>query len=410
MGTIVVLFVVTSLIWGALMWIARSGRDGYVAVAAVSAAVFILGCFASPAISLSGLAICVIAIVALLLALRPLSYAVLSLTGVVGVFAWLYTLNLPELRELRELRADYPLESIAPRLAYEPEPPPHRRYLWPKLVLPVEQRLSEIETKLKESWLPTTFGGRRYALQRIHERHREDFVMARGFGPVRMLPLRRKQIDVPESTLFALPKAPQPAESYGQDEAAAADPAATELPPSPDFAALLGVHTLGELDFLNLELMGYIKDRDHVAGFESHRFSTVLEPEGIDEWQITRLELVSLLKHVSPMVYISESLPQMETLKDAPTRPLDSFETDAVERLREQEDLVVYDGLNEVRMVGSLRAGQDCIECHSVNRGTLLGAFTYLLHRREPIPEPREGQVIGPQARLRSVGNGAGGS
>ncbi len=32
-------------------------------------------------------------------------------------------------------------------------------------------------------------------------------------------------------------------------------------------------------------------------------------------------------------------------------------------------------------MLGSVRAASQCVECHSVKRGTLLVAFTYTLHR-----------------------------
>ena len=92
---------------------------------------------------------------------------------------------------------------------------------------------------------------------------------------------------------------------------------------------------------------------------------------------MTRLELVSLLKHDRPMVYVSEHLPQMDALEDATIRPLDSFETKSLEQLRRSEDLVVQSDVNQIRLLGSLRAGKDCLECHSVPRGELLGAFSY---------------------------------
>jgi len=86
------------------------------------------------------------------------------------------------------------------------------------------------------------------------------------------------------------------------------------------------------------------------------------------------------------VAYVSKNLPQMDELRDAQTRPLDDFEQHALDRLRSDEDLVIDDAPNRIRMVGSLRAGKDCLECHSVRRGELLGAFSYELIGGRPIP------------------------
>ena len=56
---------------------------------------------------------------------------------------------------------------------------------------------------------------------------------------------------------------------------------------------------------------------------------------------------------------------------------MDAFESAALARLRTQEDIVIDETPSRIRMVGSLRAGQTCIECHDVRRGELLGALTY---------------------------------
>src|SRR5262249_23112414 len=158
---------------------------------------------------------------------------------------------------------------------------------------------------------------------------------------------------------------------------------------------LVTMHDAAALDFVNPLRMGYVRDRDHVAGFQAHRFMTMPQLASIDpprrSWQIVRLELVSLLKHEAPAAYVSKNLPQMDELKDAPTRPLDAFEQRAVARLRSEEDLVIDDSVDRIRMVGSLRAGKSCLDCHSVRRGNLLGAFTYELvpakgARRKPTP------------------------
>jgi hypothetical protein len=84
-------------------------------------------------------------------------------------------------------------------------------------------------------------------------------------------------------------------------------------------------------------------------------------------------------------MYVSENLPRMEELKSAPTRNLSAFEQDGLKALRGGEDLVVDSHLNQIRMVGSIRATKACMKCHEVNRGELLGAFSYLLQRDPPV-------------------------
>jgi nitrate reductase cytochrome c-type subunit len=66
---------------------------------------------------------------------------------------------------------------------------------------------------------------------------------------------------------------------------------------------------------------------------------------------------------------------------NVPTRSLDSFESKSLAQLWADEDVVVSHEGNEYRMLGSLRAARQCLECHSVQRGELLGAFSYSLRR-----------------------------
>ena len=51
-----------------------------------------------------------------------------------------------------------------------------------------------------------------------------------------------------------------------------------------------------------------------------------------------------------------------------------------------ESDGRIDDAPNRIRMVGSLRAGKDCMECHSIRRGELLGAFSYELVPPRPMP------------------------
>ena len=129
-----------------------------------------------------------------------------------------------------------------------------------------------------------------------------------------------------------------------------------------------------------------------MTGFQPHAFRKLPEPvtnsDKTVRWLIDKLELVSLLKHDTPRVYVSANLPRMDDLRQhsAPTRTLDEFETDALARLRAGETLVLKEDHNELRMLGPIVAINQCLECHNVARGDLLGAFTYRLVRDPQLP------------------------
>ena len=127
-------------------------------------------------------------------------------------------------------------------------------------------------------------------------------------------------------------------------------------------------------------------DLSRVVGFQPHAFGSHPKPpatSGDDHtpWRIDALSLVSLLKHRPAAVYVSENLPNMNELAGVPTRPLDEFEAGALDKLRGGEELIVRGNSANIRMVGSIRAAFQCLECHQVPRGTLLGAFSYRLSR-----------------------------
>ncbi|MBS0202653.1 MAG: hypothetical protein JSS49_07105 [Planctomycetes bacterium] len=101
----------------------------------------------------------------------------------------------------------------------------------------------------------------------------------------------------------------------------------------------------------------------------------------LTEWQLSKLELVSLLKAPTPRVYRSRNLPNMKELANARSRELNEFEAVSLTKLQSGERLIIESDHFEIRMLGSVRAASQCVECHSVMRGTLLGAFSYVLHR-----------------------------
>ena len=62
-----------------------------------------------------------------------------------------------------------------------------------------------------------------------------------------------------------------------------------------------------------------------------------------------------------------------------------------LERLIEGEHVALEVRSNRIRMLGAIRASQQCIHCHQATRGELLGAFSYELVRAQPIdPSTRD--------------------
>ena len=73
------------------------------------------------------------------------------------------------------------------------------------------------------------------------------------------------------------------------------------------------MHDAGTLDFVNPVGFGFMKDRRHVAGFQSHAFSEV--PDSTPRWCVERLDLIGLLLHPEPVAYVSDKLPAMDELR-----------------------------------------------------------------------------------------------
>jgi hypothetical protein len=164
-------------------------------------------------------------------------------------------------------------------------------------------------------------------------------------------------------------------------------------------------HLLINREFASPDSTGYIRDLDKIAGFQPHKIRFGKEWDGslrmwdkaklaetypgVKEldvtWSVNRLQLVSLLMHDTPRVYVSEKLPDMEDLNssNAKTRPLNGFETNGLEILHQGEDVYTIATQNRIVMLGAIRADNNCLKCHSVKKDEMLGAFSYEL-LREP--------------------------
>jgi hypothetical protein len=295
---------------------------------------------------------------------RPRWFLVSSISATVVVYA---VVILPKLWEWDRLKKDFPMESLASRLAYED----HTRIPTPfqgEAFSTAGSHLDSLETRLLMEARFESYG-RTLTLEHLHAGIVQQFIDSPGVGVGRIILPKPRFLEQqgPEEPI------PQPI-PYSQP---------LDLAPTPlrEGSDLLNVHLENMVDFLNPFGFGYIRDRDHVAGFRPHQFQKGLRSP--QRWRINRLELVGLLKYEEPVVYLSANLPRMDELSQAATRSLDTFEKESLGRLLRGDDLMIQETPQQMRMFGSIRAGQTCLRCHSVQRGELLGAFSYRMLAKE---------------------------
>ncbi len=297
----------------------------------------------------------------------------------------------------RALRERYPIENLAPRLEYENAVVGDSNttfgavYSTSKALSPaVSERLARSDADNSESY-------RAFALRELHRQQTSKFITRPGQGRRRVAtPSELLEAEVPLAESLPLPQRDD--ESFiAIDGKTIRSKPLTEDDQHPEAAipeqdTLLKLHDDGLGRFANSYWWGATMGMQRAAGFVSHRFMAQmpsLDSSAADlAWSITRLELVSLLKHKEPRVYVSKELPQLEKLQSVATRELDQFEEQSLAKLWHDEDIVVVEESHHIRMLGSLRAQEACLECHSVKHGQLLGAFSYeLALRRKSSPQ-----------------------
>jgi hypothetical protein len=297
-------------------------------------------------------------------ALRIRPWYIVPVSGLVtliafGIPTWF---ALEGQREYSRLREKYPYESMeqrlsAPRSASRIEPLPEP---------------AAVHLKVLEEWIGRQQSSyRARQLMQLHEHTVLLFVDSPGFGVSRM--------SVPtESDLMMGVRNDPPIPQPGARSQPGASPGDLEREAHiPDDVRLYLMHESSVSDFVYAGGFGFFKDRGHVAGFESHRFSSTPEPD--EPWKLQNVDLVGLLMHDEPVVYISSHLPRMDELREAPTRKLDTFESVGLPGLRRGDDLFVRETAGRLRMLGAIRATKQCTSCHDCERGDLLGAFSYTL-------------------------------
>jgi hypothetical protein len=365
----------------------KEGKPG--AACGVSGMAILFGwpCFMLPGLMLTGAAMFVGGLVCKTRRAASFTYFKWSLTAlaashcILGIGAFVST------RHNAEVATKYPLESMAGRLAYMSHPKPNVKGAEQStagapilLQSGAWSELSILEERIEEQ-LDGVSRMRDFNLRLLHDDVVTDFINSPGFGITRRIEPRSEYIELPAPAPIPLPAPPEYTPGEDSDTATLADAASA----GGTAQSLRGLHEDGFLDFVNPRGFGVVWDRQRTRGFQVHHFRkmpSLAAPSAAKErWRVQRLELMSLLAHEAAAVYVSDHLPRMDELRDAPTRPLNSFETTALSALQSGSDLRFECSADEIQMLGSIRALKQCTTCHAAERGELLGAFSYTLRR-----------------------------
>ena len=299
------------------------------------------------------------------------------------------------------LRKRYPFVSIRDRLSFQSQEP-----IGPPPPINVYNR----------NWDPSR-SNRSKSLEALHSEEVQAFINRPGFGFDRGP--RPNPYALKLDSEFAERLITRPVNSILLGESVVALPEYIEPESSDDkFSAIWSLtngmpnaqltmvfHSLTIRGFASSDSTGFVKNLDQVAGFQSHRIRHQKDWDGSLRiwnkeklakrnprikgleitWRVNRLQLVSLLIHPTPRVYVSEKLPSMEELsgENAESRPLNDFEETGLERLKNGQQLVEIATPNRIVMLGAIRAEDSCLHCHAVEPDEILGAFSYEL-LREP--------------------------
>jgi hypothetical protein len=283
---------------------------------------------------------------------RVHSFVPLAAAAVVVAYGLACWAALGTMARYERLREQYPFESMEARV-----PAPRLAVSGPQIK---DGPLFIVEGDLDKSG----GGSRAHSLRRLHEERVQLFASSPGFGVARVMG--------PEWGLKMRPREGQ------VEQPGSVPPKALDQPLSAaDEPDLLSLHLAGILDFVNPWGFGYVKDRQHVAGFLPHAFSDA--PRPVRRWAVERIDLIGLLVHPETVAYVSERLPAMDELRGAPTRPLDAFEAAGIDAIRGGQTLYFSPPDGRSRMLGAIRSVHQCVGCHGGERGDLLGAFSYSL-------------------------------
>jgi hypothetical protein len=112
-------------------------------------------------------------------------------------------------------------------------------------------------------------------------------------------------------------------------------------------------------------------------------------------WYVSHLELIGVAKHNPPRVFSNEMSIFHQRSKETPpppramSRAVTAREKQALRDLDAGQRLIVERQGKGLRVVGAIRAGNECLGCHKDKRaGDMLGAFVYSLWPAAPSESP----------------------
>lgn len=119
-------------------------------------------------------------------------------------------------------------------------------------------------------------------------------------------------------------------------------------------------------------------------------------------WHVAHLELIGIAKHNPPRVFSNEMSIFHQQNKETPPprttgRAITPWEKRALRELDAGQRLIVEKQGKGLRVVGAIRAGDECLGCHKNKRaGDMLGAFVYSLW---PMPQMPDEAPAKPEAK-----------
>lgn len=343
---------------GALVY--RHAGGVTILVAIVSVFISFLFIMASPLLFAHAILNFILSVILTLFRVKPKTFAVATAALAIGLYAFAIWGGYDRIQELTALRAQFPFKSVEDRLAFEHASNRSASTTGVGTPAPlILSRLAEFEDRQRDY----RYSSRQWALQQLHENINMHFASAAGFGVMRMghIDLDKLELEPEEPLAMPTPLKKVPAL-----------PAESDLSP---------IHSDVLLNFADPDRSGFVRGRNAVAGFEAHRVTSQAKIAGDGNeavhWQVQRLELVSLLRHETPRVYVADEIPAMDQLAEVPNRALNDFEAAALPQLATAEDLVIDQQPDRIQMLGAVRAAKNCLVCHEGQRGQLLGAFSY---------------------------------
>jgi hypothetical protein len=199
-------------------------------------------------------------------------------------------------------------------------------------------------------------------LRKLHKIAVDTFISKADFG--------RSRIPLPEELYKHVPK------DWSLED--------LEKQPNVDAKEIERLHLISMMTFATPALAGKKTTAD-----KGHVVANLKLPSN---WRLHSLGLVGLLLHKQPVVYTTTNEVRMQDLARTKKRAIDFLEEAGLDDLRRGEDFYVREKDGELRMLGAIRATQQCMKCHDVERGHLLGAFSYTM-TKAPTPNPIKGQV-----------------